>query len=67
LLRIDDLNKENLPDAATVQNVGAFADFSNAVNVIRSDLGNRLVDEPLHRLRNNTIICFYKEIYIDFI
>ena len=42
-----------------VQPAGALAAFSSAVRVMTSDFGNRLVDDPLHRLLISTIMCFY--------
>jgi len=51
-------HNRNLPDSGMVQPAGALADFNSAVNVMTSDFGSRLVDDPLHRLLISTIMCF---------
>ena len=45
-----------------VQPAGVLAAFNNAVSVITSDLGNKLVEDPLHRLLISTIMCFCSNI-----
>jgi len=41
-----------------VHPAGALAAFNSAVRVITSDFGNKLVEDPLHRLLISTIMCF---------
>lgn len=47
-----------LPDPSMMQPSGAFEDFKSTLNVTISDLGK--LEEPLHRLRISTIMCFCK-------